>query len=518
MTETLPDTPAVLVDLSKAEANLARAQAYADAQGFTLRPHIKTHKLPRFAKAALELGAVGITCQKIGEAEVMADAGIDDILITYNIVGARKLERLRALAGRVKLAVVADSAEVVDGYAAAFADAKAPLTVFVECDTGAGRCGVQNPDEALELARWIAAAPGVAFGGLMTYPPQGGPEMAEARLAETARVLTEAGLAPPVVTSGGSPDLYKGPHEAVTEYRPGTYIYSDRMQVGMGLGSLEDCALTRARDGGEPADGAAGDIGYGVQGAGGGHLRRAGLRAHRRVSGRGDHAAQRGARDRRSGARQRGAEGGRRGACDPEPRLRGEQPLRRGVADARGLGAGAGAGGGARQAGLRGRRWISSAIRSERERATARSCGRCWCGGTSTRSSRGTGRRWRGISSRTGSSGCTRISGTSSDAWRLDFPRLEVYRDEWLRQAAETAATEYAEPLRPALFRAMNLRDIDVDGDRAVLHKRFDGSVKRADGGVDTLDWKTLYFCLRVEGRWRISSFVGYMPRESGRG
>jgi hypothetical protein len=64
----------------------------------------------------------------------------------------------------------------------------------------------------------------------------------------------------------------------------------------------------------------------------------------------------------------------------------------------------------------------------------------------------------------------------------------------------------------------MNLRDIDLDGDRAVLHKRFDGSVRRADGGVDTLDWKTLYFCLKVDGRWRISSFVGYMPRESGRG
>ena len=106
----------------------------------------------------------------------------------------------------------------------------------------------------------------------------------------------------------------------------------------------------------------------------------------------------------------------------------------------------------------------------------------------------------------------------NSDAWRLDFPKLEVYRDEWLRQAAETAAVKFAEPLRPALFRAMNLRDIDLDGDRAVLHKRFDGSVRRADGGVDTLDWKTLYFCLKVNGRWRISSFVGYMPRETQAG
>ena len=242
---TLPDTPAVLIDLSKAEANLMRAQAFADAQGFTLRPHIKTHKLPRFAKAALEMGAAGITCQKIGEAQVMADAGIDDILITYNIVGARKLTRLRALAERVTLAVVADNATVVDGYADAFAGAARPLTVFVECDTGAGRCGVQSSEEALALARRIDGAPDLVFGGLMTYPPQGGPERPETWLAEAVRVLTEAGLPPPAITSGGSPDLYKGPHApVVTEYRPGTYIYSDRMQVGMGLGSIEDCALS----------------------------------------------------------------------------------------------------------------------------------------------------------------------------------------------------------------------------------------------------------------------------------
>ncbi len=103
----------------------------------------------------------------------------------------------------------------------------------------------------------------------------------------------------------------------------------------------------------------------------------------------------------------------------------------------------------------------------------------------------------------------------SSDAWRLDFPRLEIYRDEWLRQAADSAAIAYAEPLRPALFRATNLRDIDLQGDRAVLHKRFDGTLRRADGSIDRLDWKTLYFCLRLEGRWRISGFVGYIPREA---
>jgi hypothetical protein len=104
------------------------------------------------------------------------------------------------------------------------------------------------------------------------------------------------------------------------------------------------------------------------------------------------------------------------------------------------------------------------------------------------------------------------------DSWRVGFPTLAAYRDEWLRQAAATAATAYAEPLRPALFRATNLRDIDVAGDIAVAHKKFDGSVARADGGKDVLNWQTLYFCRRHDGRWKLTGFVGYMPFPMGRG
>jgi hypothetical protein len=103
------------------------------------------------------------------------------------------------------------------------------------------------------------------------------------------------------------------------------------------------------------------------------------------------------------------------------------------------------------------------------------------------------------------------------DSWRLQFPRLEVYRDEWLRQAAATAASEYAEPLREALFRVTNMRDIDLDGDRAVLHKKFNGSVARPGGEVERLNWQTLYFCSKIGGRWKITGFVGYMPHPLGR-
>src|SRR3954464_3921126 len=114
------DTPAVLIDIDRVDANLSRTQAYADQHGIKLRPHIKTHKLPRFAQRAIALGAVGITVQKLGEAEVMADAGITDIFMPYNIVGAAKLARLAALNDRITLAVTADSPDAVAGYAAAF--------------------------------------------------------------------------------------------------------------------------------------------------------------------------------------------------------------------------------------------------------------------------------------------------------------------------------------------------------------------------------------------------------------
>jgi D-serine deaminase-like pyridoxal phosphate-dependent protein len=239
------DTPAVLIDIDRVEANLARAQAYADAHGLPLRPHIKTHKLPRFAKRAIELGAIGITVQKLGEAEVMADAGITDIFLPYNILGAEKLARLRVLHERVTIAVTADSTITVDGLSAMFASASKPLRVLVECDTGMGRCGVQSPADAVLLAQYIAAAPGLVFDGLMTYPAAGQVEANAAWLASACDALIAAGLPARVISNGGSPDLWRA-HEvtAATEHRPGTYIYMDRSQVARNVGILADCALT----------------------------------------------------------------------------------------------------------------------------------------------------------------------------------------------------------------------------------------------------------------------------------
>lgn len=102
------------------------------------------------------------------------------------------------------------------------------------------------------------------------------------------------------------------------------------------------------------------------------------------------------------------------------------------------------------------------------------------------------------------------------DNWQLGFPSLIAYRDEWLRQAKQTAATDYAESVYEAIHRATSLVDIDIGKDVAVARKKFDGQIKRSDGGIDRLNWQTLYFCAKHNGQWKITSFVGYMPYPMG--
>jgi D-serine deaminase-like pyridoxal phosphate-dependent protein len=242
---TALETPAAVVDLDVVEKNLRRCQAYMNNHGLALRPHIKTHKIPELAHLQIRLGAKGINCQKLGEAEVMVEAGITDILLTYNIVGQTKLDRLVALAHRADIKVVADSPEGVDGLSSAMSRAGLTLPVLVECDTGAQRCGVTTPQAALSLAQAIDRAPGLAFRGLMTYPPKNAPAQVQARLAEIADLCRRSGLNVAVVSNGGTPDLYRA-HEVTiaTEHRPGTYIYSDRSLVEtQAFGTWDDCAL-----------------------------------------------------------------------------------------------------------------------------------------------------------------------------------------------------------------------------------------------------------------------------------
>jgi len=239
------ETPVPVIDIDIVERNLKRWQARCDNAGFANRPHIKTHKLVPLAKYQLALGARGICVQKLGEAEAMAAAGIRDMLLTFNVVGARKLERLAALARRTDIAVVADNAEVAAGLGQAGQKAGRAISVLVECDTGAKRNGVQSPQAAAELARTIDATKGLSFGGLMTYARPGTRIQADEFFVAARDLATRSGLECKTITTGGSPDMWKDEGLAhITEYRAGTYIYFDRSLAERGTCTYDDCALT----------------------------------------------------------------------------------------------------------------------------------------------------------------------------------------------------------------------------------------------------------------------------------
>jgi D-serine deaminase-like pyridoxal phosphate-dependent protein len=237
-------TPCAVIDMDRVERNIARIQAACDAAGVANRPHIKTHKSPMLAKLQIEAGAKGITCQKIGEAEVMAEAGIDDILISYNLIGEEKMARLGALRRKANVMVCVDNITVIDGLISVPIQAGRELSVLVECDTGRKRAGVETPAEAIELARELSCWPGLRFAGLLMYPTETGWDDAQRFVDETTTGLRAVGLQPGIVSTGGTPNLKNvGKLKGATEHRPGTYIYNDRMQVAAGVASWNDCAL-----------------------------------------------------------------------------------------------------------------------------------------------------------------------------------------------------------------------------------------------------------------------------------
>lgn len=235
------ETPVPVIDLDRVENNLAKMQVYCDHHRLRLRPHIKTHKMPAFAHQQVERGAIGITCQKLGEAEVMVDAGLDDILISYPLIGSAKALRLAELARRAKMSVAVDNALALETAAEAARAAGVSIGVLVEFDSGNKRTGVVLVDQALELARRTEATPGLRFDGLMTYPSTAA---TADFVLEARRRFAEAGIAISVVSGGGTPNAWQA-HEiaGLTEVRVGTYIYHDRATVGAGAASLEDCAL-----------------------------------------------------------------------------------------------------------------------------------------------------------------------------------------------------------------------------------------------------------------------------------
>lgn len=238
-------TPCAVVDLDRVDRNIARLQARCREAGIANRPHIKTHKSPVIAAMQRDGGASGITCQKLGEAEIFADAGFADILISYNILGEQKIARLARLAGRARPILAVDNPVSVAAAAEAGRTAGRDLPVVIECDTGRKRAGVETAAEAVALARLIRDTAGVTFAGWLLYPPENGVARTEGFLAEADAGLRDLGLRPAVVSTGGTPNLVDlGRIAGTTEHRAGTYVFNDRMMMAAGAATLEDCALT----------------------------------------------------------------------------------------------------------------------------------------------------------------------------------------------------------------------------------------------------------------------------------
>jgi D-serine deaminase-like pyridoxal phosphate-dependent protein len=238
------DTPAVTVDLDIMERNIRRVQAHLDRHGIGNRPHVKTHKVPAIGKLQMAAGAIGIVCQKVGEAEVFADAGVaDDLLLTYNILGRQKTERLMALAKRLRrLTVVVDNEVVAGGLSEAGARHGVDVRFLVECDTGFGRNGVQTPEAAVDLARLALKLPRLDFQGLMTFPNR----EPDTRLffERALHLFKQAGIPVPIVSGGGTPGIFTAQDfPMLTEHRAGTCVFNDAMVVRSGTATWDDCAM-----------------------------------------------------------------------------------------------------------------------------------------------------------------------------------------------------------------------------------------------------------------------------------
>lgn len=249
------ETPYVIVDVAKLETNLSKMAHDASSLGVRLRPHIKTHKIPRIARRQVELGAHGITVAKISEAEIMASAGISDIFVAHPIVVKDKIRRALELSKHVHLTVGVDSLAGAEKLSEVATDAERVMNVWLEVDTGLRRTGVPL-EEALELALRVDRMENLRLRGIYTYRgafvngsptlnlESAGREEGEI-MSRIADEMRSRGIEITDVSVGSTPtakSAAKG--QNVTEIRPGTYVFYDRMQATLRTCRFEDCAAT----------------------------------------------------------------------------------------------------------------------------------------------------------------------------------------------------------------------------------------------------------------------------------
>jgi D-serine deaminase-like pyridoxal phosphate-dependent protein len=249
------ETPALLIDLDVLEANLAEMASVAARAGVALRPHTKTHKSPEIARMQVAAGAGGITCAKLGEAEVMADAGLDDLLIAFPLVGEDKLRRLRGLLERARVSVSLDSVEAAEGLGRVGLARGQDVEVLVEVDTGLHRLGRPPGPPTAELVGRVARVPGIEVAGLLTHAghahraatPIDLRRIAEREvldLVETAELCRRAGIEVRQISVGSTPTARVGAFvDGVTEIRPGTYALNDATMVRLGHATEDTVAV-----------------------------------------------------------------------------------------------------------------------------------------------------------------------------------------------------------------------------------------------------------------------------------
>jgi 3-hydroxy-D-aspartate aldolase len=233
------DTPALIVDLDAFERNLRRLPERIAGTGVKMRPHAKTHKCALIALKQMELGAVGVCCQKVSEAEAMVYGGVKDVLVTNEIVGRQKLQRLTALAHMARIGVCVDDAGQVGALGAAARESGITLPVYVEVNMGGNRCGVEPGEPALDLARQIADAPHLSFSGLQAYHGsaqhlRGWEERRQAiaqaaeKAGRTRDVLARHGIECPTITGAGTGTFeFESASGVYTELQCGSYIFMD---------------------------------------------------------------------------------------------------------------------------------------------------------------------------------------------------------------------------------------------------------------------------------------------------
>ena len=249
-------TPSVLIDKTRLEQNVDRMQAAVTARGIGLRPHAKTHKSPDLARVQIARGATGICCAKLGEAEVFAAAGIEDIRLPYPINPANA-DRVLKLLDLTRLSFIVDDFGVARSWSGLMRVNQREVDVLVKVDVGFHRCGI-DPEgrDAAEMVARVAELPGLRFRGLLSHAGHGYGAETESEIATIAaaeaQTLTRLAeevkrLGAPVqeISVGATPTArFSLKQDGITELRPGNYIYFDRTQVALGAATWDDCALT----------------------------------------------------------------------------------------------------------------------------------------------------------------------------------------------------------------------------------------------------------------------------------